>query len=212
VETPVDLLEDPFIDVGFTDEQRHLWGNIRSELIIARERMHELEERLRVLEQHNHEDLGAQAVLTRPEFNREVARMLAFDERYGGISSVLYFDIENLSDIIEHQGHAMGNAVVRTVCDTLAVQIRSSDILGRLATDEFGVLLVRCDNPAAWKKAEKLAGGVFQALAKIKDCKVPPVVSYGAYTFREKENLATGLKQAALSVTRIEEDDEEDEG
>ena len=206
MDNPVDLVDDPFSSVDFTEEQRSLWENIRTELIISRERIQEMEERLRVLEQHNHEELGVQAVLTRPEFNREVARMLAFDERYGGISSVLYFDIENLPDIIAQNGHAMGNAVVRTICDSLATQIRSSDILGRLATDEFGVLLVRCDNPAAWKKAEILAAGIYQALAKIKECKVQPVVSYGAYTFREKENLSTGLKQASMSMTRITEE------
>lgn len=203
VDKTIDLTNDPFASVAFSEEQRHIWKTLRSEIIIARERVQELEERIRVLNHYSHTEIGIQTILTRPEFNREVARMLAFDERYGGISSVLYYDIENLSDIIKVNGQVAGNTVVRVLCDTLAREIRISDILGRLDVDEFGVLLLRCDNAKAWQKGEKLAASLHEALGQIKDCRTEPIVSYGAYTFKEKENLAIGLKHAAKSMTRL---------
>ena len=50
-------------------------------------------------------------------------------------------------------GKSVANAAVREISDILMKQVRGSDIVGRLAPDEFGVLLMRCDNENAWKKA-----------------------------------------------------------
>lgn len=204
MDSSLDLLNDPLADADLTVEQRQTWEMTRSELLIARERIDELEMRLKSLENNAHEAGIVQTVLSRPEFNREVARMLAFDERYGGMSSVLYFDIENLADIHKSDGKDVADKIVRHVCDSLTHHIRSSDIVGRLATDEFGVLLARCDNEAAWRKGEALAGTLLGELEKVPGCATRPVINYGAYTFREKENVATGLKQAAETVTRKE--------
>ena len=90
------------------------------------------------------------------------------------------------------------NAAIREIGDMLIRSVRGSDIVGRLAPDEFGVLLMRCDNAAAWRKAEIMASQLQETLAKSKlDIKV----SYGAYTFRDNEDLATGLKEAAQTMT-----------
>ncbi|MDD5586082.1 MAG: diguanylate cyclase [Alphaproteobacteria bacterium] len=200
--TPVDLTKDWLAEADLTPEQRHAWDKARAELIDARGEIQELKVRLKTLEHGSQEEGPALSVLTRPEFNREVARMLAFDERYGGISSVLYFDIENLADIQRQDGRPVADIIVRMVCDTLAKSIRNSDILGRLAADEFGVLLARCDNSAAWKKGEFIADKLHGETARVPGCTIAPVINYGAYTFNEKENVAEGLKQAAQNVTR----------
>ena len=196
----LDLSTDWLADAALTDEQRQVWYRARTELIAAREQLQTLETRLKVLESHPPEEHPA--VLNRPDFNREVARMLAFDERYGGTSSVLYFDIENLSAITHAHGRTVAATIVRIVSDALVKQSRATDIIGRLAMDEFGVLLTRCPNAEAWKKAEKLATSLQRVLAALPECATPPLVSYGAYTFREKEGVGTGLKQAAEAVTR----------
>ena len=206
MDLPVDLMTDWLDNAPLTAEQRHVWNMTRAELIIAREKIQELEARLNTIEHPSHDEGILQTILTRPEFNREVARMLAFDERYGGLSSVLYFDIENLAEIHKKSGGDIADKVVLVMCDTLSRFVRSSDILGRLATDEFGVLLTRCDNPAAWKKGEVLAGQLQKELAKVPGCTTEPVINYGAYTFREKENVTTGLKNAAETVTRSTKD------
>lgn len=199
------VTEDPLAKANLTNEERQIWQDTRSALIIAREENAQLQERLQKIEQANPSDGFVQTVLTRPEFNREVARMLAFDERYGGTSSVLYFDIENLPDIHRACGREVADKIVRTICDTLARHIRNSDILGRLATDEFGVLLSRCENENAWKKGETLSDMLTENIRRIHGCTVEPVVNYGAYTFREKENVATGLQEAARAMTHQRE-------
>lgn len=200
--SPIDLLADSLADAPLTPEQKQVWRDLCAELVLARVRIQELETRVRILDRSG-EDAAVHAVLTRPEFNREVARMLAFDERYQTTSSVLYFDIENIETIANRHGKVLVDAAVRCVCDTLMANIRRSDILGRLAPDEFGILLPRCDNANAWKKGEAIAGTLHESLTKLWGPGLMPVISYGAYTFGQKEDLATGLKNAANNMTRL---------
>ncbi len=198
-------MSDPLTDAPLTTEQRQAWDLIRAELIIARESLQEMETRIRALEHRASDEERVLSILTRPEFNREVARMLAFDERYGGQSSVLYFSVENLTDIIAQKGRDKANAAVRTACDTFARNIRNSDILGRLAVDEFGILLPRCDNVSAWKKGETLVTALQRALTGAGDFDFSLSISYGAYTFNDDKDVAAGLKRAASSMTRSPE-------
>jgi diguanylate cyclase (GGDEF)-like protein len=115
---------------------------------------------------------------------------------------VLYFDFDHLEDVAGIHGKAVANAAVRQIGEIIIKNVRSSDIVGRLAPDEFGVLLVRCDNTSAWRKGEQLAAKLYDMLAEVHGCKLEVVISYGAYTFRESEDVATGLKEAAHAVTR----------
>ncbi len=198
-----DFSVDHLADAPLTADQRRVWNMMRSELASARSRNQELLERLHQYEQQKPDDEST--VLNRNDFNREVARMLAFDERYGGMSSILYFDFDGFDDVSARFGRSVTNAAVREITSILTHGIRSSDIVGRLAPDEFGVLLVRCDNAAAWRKAETLSATLQQALAEIHECKLDIVVNYGAYTFRDNENLAQGLKEAAQAMTKAVE-------
>ncbi len=198
---PPSFTPDFLADAPLTPEQRQAWDKARAELNAMRGQVRELEKRLQELEHIASDD--AAMILTRPEFNREVARMLAFDERYGGVSSVLYFDIENLGSITERFGKAVANAAVRELSDALVTQVRNSDIVGRLAGDEFGVLLIRCPNPEAWKKGKDLANSIMSRLAEVQGCAIEPQISYGAYTFGEDKDVAVGIKEASSLMTKI---------
>jgi diguanylate cyclase (GGDEF)-like protein len=199
--TDYDLSVDELADAPLTPDQRRAWNALRGKLASTQAKNQELLEILRKFEQPQVDDNTV--ILNRPDFNREVARMLAFDERYGGMSSVLYFDFDNLDEAASHFGNAVANAALQVIASTICHSVRTSDIVGRLAPDEFGVLLMRCDNASAWRKAEDLAVNLQRALAEIHDCKLNIKVSYGAYTFRDNEDLAVGLKEAAQTMTRV---------
>jgi diguanylate cyclase (GGDEF)-like protein len=194
-----DFAFDWLSDAPLTPDQRRAWNMLRGELASAQAKNQEYLARLKQLEQQ-HAD-AEPMILNRPDFNREVARMLAFDERYGGTSSVLYFDFDKLEETTSKFGRAVTNAAIREIGDTLVRGVRTSDIVGRLAPDEFGVLLMRCDNTAAWRKAETMGSRLQQLLTEIQGCKLNIKVSFGAYTFRDSEDLATGLKEAAQKMT-----------
>ncbi len=176
---------DALADAPLTPEQRRVWNALRA-------KNQEFAERLQKYEQDKDETQSS--VLNRDEFNREVARMLAFDERYGGVSSILYLDFEGV-------GHDDGGAA-RLIASYLGRGVRSSDIVGRLAPTEFGILLMRCDNANAWRKGEALSTSIQKGLEETGKTGIK--ISYGAYTFRDNEDISVGLKEAAQAITRKE--------
>jgi diguanylate cyclase (GGDEF)-like protein len=196
-----DYSVDWLADASLTPDQRRAWNLIRGELATAQAKNQELAEKVKNLEAPKEE--FEPTILNRPDFNREVARMLAFDERYGGMSSVLYFDFDRVEEAGERFGRSVANAALREIGRALRRCLRASDLIGRLAPDEFGVLLMRCDNAAAWRKAEMLAADLQTGLQEVHGCQVDIHVNYGAYTFRDNEDLSTGLKEAASSMTRV---------
>jgi diguanylate cyclase (GGDEF)-like protein len=115
---------------------------------------------------------------------------------------VLYFDFENLESIGTRYGKSVANATIHEISNVLMKSVRGSDVVGRLAIDEFGVLLGRCDNPNAWNKGKLLSDNLHAALEEIHGCKLNLEISYGAYTFRENEDVGKGLKEAAQVVTK----------
>lgn len=195
------MLDDILSNLSLSPEQKQALQNIELELAAARTRMKQLEGRLASLEEQAEAE---RSLLTRPEFNREVARMLAFDDRYGGTSSMLYFDIASLSGLATLHGQALESEVSRTIAQVLTRSVRRSDIVGRLAADEFGVFLVRCNNEDAWKKGRQLAAALMLALEVIDGKKLGLDIRFGAYTFHEDENVAIGLKEAALALTKVD--------
>lgn len=201
--SPIDLLTDPLSDAPLTPEQKKIWEDTCSELILSRIRVNELEKRLNALEKQPDEAEVSTPLLNRPDFNREVARMLAFDERYGGSSSVVYLNLENLDVLREHFGEAMANSALKFMSDALINKVRRSDVLGRLSRDEFGILLPHCDNENAWRKGESLSTEIYDSLVKVWKGSAKPEISYGAYTFNEKEELASGLRQASANLTKL---------
>ena len=195
-----DFSIDWLVDAPLTSDQRKAWNMLRGELASAQAHNQQLLDKLQKYERQGAD--GEPAILNRPDFNREVARMLAFEERYGGMSSVLYFDFDNLDETASRYGKAVANAALREISSTLSHNVRGSDIIGRLAPDEFGVLLMRCDNIGAWRKAESLALQLQQTISEVHECKLDIQVSFGAYTFRDHDNLTVGLQEAANKLTR----------
>ncbi len=185
-------------EAPLTDEQRQALNALKKELEDIRAKNRELQEKLRQFEEQ-HES----PILNRPDFNREVARMLAFDKRYGGTSSILYFDFSSLDETAANFGREAVAEATREIAYIFSHNVRSSDIVGRLAPDEFGVLLMRCDNAPAWRKAEILASLLQQSLNKVCNGTLDLKVSYGAYTFRDDEDISISLKETAHNMLSV---------
>lgn len=88
-------------------------------------------------------------------FERELARGIAYMARYGTAGAVVVLDVDRLKPINDTYGHAAGDVVLKGVVAALMRHVRSSDVVGRLGGDEFGVLLWNCG--AADAQAKTLA-------------------------------------------------------
>lgn len=123
-------------------------------------------------------------IFNRRAFMRELGRMLAAVERYGGQASLVYFDLDGLKALNDRFGHAMGDAALRAVAERLIGQVRASDAAGRLGGDEFAVILAQTNGFQAEAKAEALAQAIAAAPVEGLPAVVRLQVSWGVAEIR----------------------------
>lgn len=80
--------------------------------------------------------------------------------RYGGTASVLFMDLDHFKDVNDRHGHQVGNAVLRGLATAMKLQVRASDVLGRIGGDEFLVLMPSTGQEEALVLAERLRNAV----------------------------------------------------
>jgi len=135
-------------------------------------------------------------IANRRAFVREMSRMMAYGERYGTASSLIFFDLNDLKKINDTLGHAAGDAALVHVANFLVASTRQSDVVGRLGGDEFGVLLIHADDAVAREKGAALAADLRKKPFSWGDVEVPLEAAYGVYTFRPGEDVSTAIAEA----------------
>lgn len=135
-------------------------------------------------------------IFNRRAFMREAGRFIALAKRYGTQSSILFFDIDGFKAVNDAHGHAGGDAVLAHFANTIAGQIRETDIFARLGGDEFGVILMQI----ALDQAEKKGASLVEALRLN-----PPILdgrtiglrfSFGAAELRPDDNPDAAVERA----------------
>jgi diguanylate cyclase (GGDEF)-like protein/PAS domain S-box-containing protein len=105
--------------------------------------LHDLSERQKT--EDDLRQLARSDVLTQLPNRRHVQERLesaiAACQRSGRQLSILFIDLDHFKGINDLHGHAAGDAVLREVAVRLRGQVRQSDFVGRLAGDEFLVLM-----------------------------------------------------------------------
>jgi len=135
-------------------------------------------------------------LLNRRAFVRELTRYIAYSDRYGTPSSLIYFDLDGFKAINDTHGHAGGDAVLGHFAETLRVNVRDSDIVGRLGGDEFGVILSHATQEMAYKKADSLAVALKSSPTDWRGQSIPMTFSYGAFELKPGENAETAMARA----------------
>jgi diguanylate cyclase (GGDEF)-like protein len=87
-------------------------------------------------------------LLNRRGFLERGGAALRLADRSGRGVGVLYIDLNEMKTINDQLGHAMGDAVLCELADTLRDAVRSTDLVSRLGGDEYVVLAIDCDTPA----------------------------------------------------------------
>lgn len=203
-------LEDAVSLLGLPEQE--LTPSVRSALRHLIEEMadlrHELattQARLAELERLADEDSLA-PIRNRRAFLRDLARTIGHVERYGTPFSLLYFDVNGLKAINDQFGHGAGDAALIHVAELLMANTRSSDVVGRLGGDEFGVLLALADEAAASNKARWLAEEVAVADFRWEGAAIPLSIAYGAYRLAPREDAQVALAAADRAMYRQKHD------
>jgi diguanylate cyclase (GGDEF)-like protein len=95
-------------------------------------------------------------ILNRRGFEREMARSLAYVQRYGTGAALMFIDLDGFKAINDQHGHAAGDTLLKAVAAGLHANVRASDVVARLGGDEFGVLMWNVDAARAEAKVEDL--------------------------------------------------------
>lgn len=83
-------------------------------------------------------------------------RELAAARRHKRPLAVLRLDVDNLKEINDRWGHALGDEVLRTTARTIQTLVRTLDICSRLGGDEFSVILTETNANQAMLVAERI--------------------------------------------------------
>ena len=86
--------------------------------------------------------------------------VLARDARSGGVTAVLFLDLDGFKNVNDTYGHAVGDEVLVTVARRLAGAVRPSDTVARLGGDEFVVLVEGATEEVVEKVVERLRQAV----------------------------------------------------
>jgi diguanylate cyclase (GGDEF)-like protein len=95
-------------------------------------------------------------ILNRRGFERELARAIAFINRYHASGALIVLDVDRLKPINDEFGHAAGDQVLKAIVAAVLREVRASDVVGRLGGDEFAVLLWNLSETDARAKAVAL--------------------------------------------------------
>jgi diguanylate cyclase (GGDEF)-like protein len=126
---------------------------------------------------------------------RELAKMLEMQKRYGHPFGLLLMDIDGLKRVNDSQGHQAGDRLLMQVAMALQRSIRTVDVAARLGGDEFCVLAPEQEPAAAGLLGERLASAVVEEVSVPAD---PPVgLSIGVVSCPEHGEDAEALIDAA---------------
>jgi diguanylate cyclase (GGDEF)-like protein/PAS domain S-box-containing protein len=166
------------------------------------------EEKIRWLAYHDE--------LTRVPNRRHIEKKLELtlaNPKMGNVfGAVLLIDIDNFKEINDSLGHAIGDELLVTAANRIAVLINAPDSFARMGGDEFLVLLdnVGENESKAIANAEKVSETIMNSLRQdylIGDHRITSSVSVGVAKFQRKIDTASELiKRADIALYKAKED------
>ncbi|MET0052364.1 MAG: diguanylate cyclase, partial [Candidatus Thiodiazotropha sp.] len=116
-------------------------------------------------------------------------------------AAVLMLDLDDFKGINDQYGHSVGDAVLKHFARALTEITRSSDRIGRLGGEEFGLLLPDTAVPHACRIADRLCGMISSAKVAVNEFEVIYTVSIGVAQLRGSDrtvDIALARADAAL--------------
>lgn len=135
-------------------------------------------------------------IANRRAFVRELTRLISYCERYGTNGSILYFDLNGMKEINDRFGHPAGDQALRHFANLLVMNVRDSDVVGRLGGDEFGVILAQADEAQARDKAGSLLQVIAAQPLTWQDESLTLSCSVGIHQFSGRQNADEALSKA----------------
>jgi diguanylate cyclase (GGDEF)-like protein len=98
--------------------------------------------------------------LSRRAFRDEAGRAVGLALRHGHDLTCVVFDLDHFKSVNDTFGHGFGDTVLKDSVSTCRELLRTTDLLGRIGGEEFGIILPHTGRKAALDVAEKLREAV----------------------------------------------------
>ena len=134
-----------------------------------------------------------------------LGREQARSDRYGRDVSVLFVDLNKFKPINDTYGHKVGDEALITVARALEGAVRTTDIVGRLAGDEFFVILPDISAEGAVLVQERITEAVADVMFCVGATRIELGISVGAATHEPgmtAEQLVERADQAMYEMKR----------
>ena len=139
----------------------------------------------------------------RRSFLLSLEQLIARVDRYGGPAAMLFVDVDGLKAINDEFGHVAGDKALVEVARLLVASVRKADFVGRLAGDEFGILLEHADELSAWQMALRVVETVDECQFCIKDVCLPLSVAIGVGMIQPGDTPEAVFARADKEMYRI---------
>lgn len=123
-------------------------------------------------------------------------RELELARRYATPLSVILLDVDHFKSINDNFGHDTGDAVLRSVAQSIKDSVRGSDILFRYGGEEFVILLSNTTKDGAVNLAERIRNTVEGTFCGVRDSGVRVTLSLGVATLISGETHLDLLRRA----------------
>jgi diguanylate cyclase (GGDEF)-like protein len=153
-----------------------------------------LNDRLRELLEHEQHLARTDSLTGLPNrrlFLDELKRATARIHRTRKPIAVGYLDLDGFKTFNDRMGHAAGDVVLRRVAETLAAQVRGTDIAARLGGAQFAVLLDQCTEENARITATRLVDQLVTGISEVASRDVG--VSLGVACFEDESFTAEAM-------------------
>ncbi len=134
-------------------------------------------EEQRLLFRSDSDELTGQ--LNRIRLTEAIATVISRSERENQSSAFLIAAVNNLAVINETFGFDIGDEVISEVGRKIKDKMRGGDIIGRLSSNKFGIIIQECGPGAIRVAAERFMKAVRDANVKTSACQISATISVG---------------------------------
>ncbi len=152
----------------------------------------------------NYDDLTGH--FTKSRLRQELEQAMSVARRFSVAGAFLVIGVDKLALINSAYGYEVGDAVLVTVGQRLDRFLRSSDVVGRLSGDRFGIVLTQCPEDMVGTAMDRIIEVMREKPIDVDGQSVPVTVSIGCVMFPSITSTAYDViarAETALNAAKL---------
>ena len=136
-------------------------------------------------------------LLNRSRFMEELENTIELAQQHGTQGVVLFLDLDRFKAVNDTHGHTAGDIVIKSIAALLRRSVRSTDVISRLAGDEFAIIMHNIDEAMARQKIQSLIRKISQTPIEYREARLQLTVSVGMVSYPQQGKDASQLLTSA---------------